>query len=351
MTSSTSITALRLLAGALLLVAAGACSPSYIDGYPPDQYAEDEYVDDTPAVDDAWRMFDDLEFYGMWHWVEPFGWVWRPTVVLEWRPFTHGQWLWTEYGWTWISYEPFGWATSHYGFWAHDFALGWVWIPGYEWYPACVEWIFFDDYIAWAPLPYPGFYWEEPWAFTDIRPWTVVPIKRFTQPAVGRYDTRVRFRARTPLRRPPELATVRDYTRKSVPTVRIEFAQRAGGDKALQHIVLPPDRQAQVDRYAAERQTAFKDAYRDRNGYAPVDREEQAWEPSAQRPPKRKPEREVDKPAKRRQEKKPPPQNDDVKEREQEKEKQSEEPREQKHEQKQKNERKESRKQPTSRRR
>ena len=41
------------------------------------------------------------------------GWAFVPdNVDFTWRPYTLGQWQWIEpYGWTWVSYERFGWAT------------------------------------------------------------------------------------------------------------------------------------------------------------------------------------------------------------------------------------------------
>ena len=60
-----------------------------------------------------------------------------------------------DYGWTWISYEDFGWATYHYGRWANLADYGWVWFPGedLDWAPAWVSWRTGGDYIGWAPLP------------------------------------------------------------------------------------------------------------------------------------------------------------------------------------------------------
>src|SRR5262249_17951723 len=49
--------------------------------------------------------------------------------------------------------EPWGWATYHYGRWVFDPALGWVWIPGYDWAPAWVTWRFGGGDVGWAPPP------------------------------------------------------------------------------------------------------------------------------------------------------------------------------------------------------
>jgi uncharacterized protein DUF6600 len=73
----------------------------------------------------------------------------------NWRPYSDGYWAYTDYGWTWISYEDFGWATYHYGRWANLADHGWVWFPGedLDWGPAWVSWRTGGDYVGWAPLP------------------------------------------------------------------------------------------------------------------------------------------------------------------------------------------------------
>jgi hypothetical protein len=58
------------------------------------------------------------------------------------------------FGWTWVPYEPWGWAVSHYGRWGFTNALGWYWIPGATWAPAWVSWAVGGDYVGWCPLGY-----------------------------------------------------------------------------------------------------------------------------------------------------------------------------------------------------
>lgn len=80
--------------------------------------------------------------------------VWRPTIIRKtWAPYSLGRWIWTEYGWYWDSYEPFGYITYHYGRWFYDDYYGWIWIPDFDWAPAWVEWRYDDSYVGWAPLP------------------------------------------------------------------------------------------------------------------------------------------------------------------------------------------------------
>lgn len=100
-------------------------------------------------------FYDALDPQGEWIEVERYGYCWSPNVARNsrWRPYTDGNWAWTDYGWTWASNEPFGWATYHYGRWAHVKRLGWVWVPGSEWAPAWVAWRRGDQFVGWAPLP------------------------------------------------------------------------------------------------------------------------------------------------------------------------------------------------------
>jgi uncharacterized protein DUF6600 len=95
---------------------------------------------------------------GNWIDVEGYGYGWQPDVAVNdqnWRPYADGYWAYTDDGWTWISYEDFGWATYHYGRWANLSDYGWIWFPGddLDWGPAWVSWRTGGDYVGWAPLP------------------------------------------------------------------------------------------------------------------------------------------------------------------------------------------------------
>lgn len=99
-------------------------------------------------------FYSDLEPYGRWIAYEPYGQVWTPTTVAAgWRPYSHGNWVYTDYGWSWVSYEPYGWATYHYGRWFYEPGYGWLWAPDNVWAPSWVAWHYDDDVIGWAPLP------------------------------------------------------------------------------------------------------------------------------------------------------------------------------------------------------
>ncbi|MEO7932221.1 MAG: DUF6600 domain-containing protein [Chthoniobacterales bacterium] len=99
-------------------------------------------------------FYDSLADDGDWFEADDYGYCWQPRDVgPDWSPYTDGYWTYTDAGWTWVSYESFGWATYHYGRWANLRDRGWVWVPGYEWGPAWVSWRSSDEYVGWAPLP------------------------------------------------------------------------------------------------------------------------------------------------------------------------------------------------------
>jgi hypothetical protein len=116
---------------------------------------DDAEDDDLGSETTVGYFRDDLAPYGDWVQVLVYGWAWRPhNVDPDWRPYTRGRWLNTDYGWTWVADEPWGWAPYHYGRWYSDARNGgWVWVPGRRWAPAWVDWRQGDDYVGWAPLP------------------------------------------------------------------------------------------------------------------------------------------------------------------------------------------------------
>jgi hypothetical protein len=75
---------------------------------------------------------DQLDQYGQWVDNSQYGEVWQPSDVgADWSPYSAGNWVWEPYyGWTWVSYEPWGWAPYHYGNWFYAANAGWCWYPG-----------------------------------------------------------------------------------------------------------------------------------------------------------------------------------------------------------------------------
>ena len=138
-----------------------------------DDQAPSESVDERAADDtddpDAYAEFDsDLSPYGSWEEVPDYGRVWFPSVNyvgVEFSPYvTGGHWVYTEYGWTWVSDWDWGWAPFHYGRWLYASGRGWCWRPGRVWAPAWVSWRFGGGYVGWAPLGPRGVVVRAPWS-------------------------------------------------------------------------------------------------------------------------------------------------------------------------------------------
>jgi hypothetical protein len=115
--------------------------------------------------------YSDLDDYGTWKQDETYGNVWYPNSVgPDWAPYSNGNWAYVApWGWSWVGYEPWGFAPYHYGRWVY--AGGWGWAPGpiysYPFYgPAFVGWLGgfgfgFGFGFGWFPLG-----WGEP-----FHPW------------------------------------------------------------------------------------------------------------------------------------------------------------------------------------
>jgi Family of unknown function (DUF6600)/FecR protein len=141
--------------------------------------------------------YEDLDGYGTWRTVAPYGSVWVPSgVSAGWAPYTYGHWVWiSPWGWTWVDDEPWGFAPFHYGRWVYTGGY-WGWAPGGYWgrpfyAPALVAWFGgpgwgasfgfgFGGGIGWCPLG-----WGEPFF-----PWYHVGPRYFNR--VNIYNTRIR---------------------------------------------------------------------------------------------------------------------------------------------------------------
>jgi hypothetical protein len=144
-----------------------------------------------PTVDLAF-FHDNLTPYGQWVSTPAYGQVFVPTVTTGWRPYTNGNWAYTDAGWTWVSADPFGWATDHYGRWAYMDNTGWSWVPGTDWGPAYVSWQSSPSYVGWAPLPptvplASTLVTMGPAPIMDIAPasYVFVPVNSFLAPSIA----------------------------------------------------------------------------------------------------------------------------------------------------------------------
>lgn len=119
------------------------------------QLSRSKYYQDRPLPSEVGGYVTgvhDLSDSGEWITVER-AHYWRPRVAPEWRPYSSGYWTFIPgIGYTWVSSEPWGYATCHYGRWRHTHDHGWLWLPTTTWAPAYVHWASYPGYRAWAPL-------------------------------------------------------------------------------------------------------------------------------------------------------------------------------------------------------
>jgi hypothetical protein len=96
-----------------------------------------------------------LSKYGSFVQHRSYGEVWVPTATpAGWHPYPPCQWARTkEFGWYYNDKSEWGAIVHHYGRWANDAQMGWVWAPGSAFSPGWVAWRTSDAYVGWAPLP------------------------------------------------------------------------------------------------------------------------------------------------------------------------------------------------------
>jgi hypothetical protein len=247
------MTKLFCLSAALILLICfvlTGCTVTYVD--PPPRRV---HVDPPPPPPPPEVEFYELAEYGDWIDVYPFGTVWQPYAPTDWRPYVNGHWAWTNWDWTWISYEPFGWAVYHYGNWQYDPAWGWIWIPGLEWEAVRVQWIYYGDYVCWAPRPLPGYYLPDPWVVHKTEVWVVVynrdfmnyDLRRFcVQPSHYKYNYKQRM---TVYRTAPRVDVIEKHTRKPIPRVHMDTRNYRAGTKTYKKVTLPDSEKRIVQKY------------------------------------------------------------------------------------------------------
>jgi len=112
---------------------------------------------EPPPPDVVTVYHGDLDPYGHWVDVAPYGACWIPNYApVGWAPYTVGRWVYSDVGWTWVSADEeanWGPVVYHYGSWYDAPGVGWCWVPGVTWAPAWVAWREGGGYMCWAPLP------------------------------------------------------------------------------------------------------------------------------------------------------------------------------------------------------
>jgi hypothetical protein len=106
---------------------------------------EPYWVQDAPAEPPPSEavMYTTLTPYGSWIETDIYGSLWCPSATLlgaDYAPYHNGRWVWTDAGWYFEAYEPWGWLPYHYGSWVSLDVCPWGWVPGFTWGPAWVAW-------------------------------------------------------------------------------------------------------------------------------------------------------------------------------------------------------------------
>ena len=202
-----------------------------------------------PVLDIGY-CYDYLAPFGTWIHMDRYGYVWCPRHMgYRWRPYTHGHWVWSDFGWMWISNYEWGWMPFHYGRWGWDDDCGWFWVPDVTWGPAWVTWRWSDLYFGWAPIP-PGVVFRAGIDFDVLALgiphnfWVFIGGSRFLDRDVYRYclpyERNMSIIGRTSVRNRYDfrggrlvnegfgIETVQRVTRRTVARHRLQDADRPG---------------------------------------------------------------------------------------------------------------------------
>ena len=134
-------------------------------------------------------FYDQLSPYGQWISYPNYDYVWIPNVESYFSPYaTEGQWIMTNYGWSWLSDYSWGWAPFHYGRWDYDNYYGWFWVPDTEWGPSWVTWRKASGYYGWAPMrPGMSISMSHKNRYSDAAYWNFVRYNDFDKPNIEQY--------------------------------------------------------------------------------------------------------------------------------------------------------------------
>ena len=110
---------------------AAAPAPDDLDRWAQDRDLKEDNSPSAKYVSRDTVGYSDLDDNGTWSEQPDYGPVWTPnTVDPGWAPYSNGDWNYVgPWGWTWVGYEPWGFAPFHYGRW-NWFGGGWGWCPG-----------------------------------------------------------------------------------------------------------------------------------------------------------------------------------------------------------------------------
>lgn len=102
--------------------------------------------------------------------------IWRPyCATANWSPYYNGRWVFSSYGWIWMSEYNWGWGPYNYGRWHFSNYYGWIWLPGSVWACNWVTWRCNNYYAGWYPTC-PRVYWRHNGNLFTNKKFVSVPI-------------------------------------------------------------------------------------------------------------------------------------------------------------------------------
>ncbi len=247
--------------------------------------ASGEYYSDYPSGDyptggaSTGVSFDlfysNLSPHGTWLVSAEYGRVWQPREYdRDWNPYYDGRWVYSDYGWTWVSDYSWGAIPYHYGTWYADSRYGWVWVPGTVWAPSWVVFRTGPDYIGWCPVSprfsvSASFGFDEPrgdmFVFVSsrdflsprIRTAVVVDNRRTTIINNTRIVNNITVENHIVVNRGVDVATVERASGRQVRRYRIEEVARVAPGRTVDREQLRADRQGSRELRATEPVTSF----------------------------------------------------------------------------------------------
>jgi hypothetical protein len=108
-----------------------APGPDSLDHWAADRDLREDNSVSAKYVSRETPGYSDLDDHGTWSETPDNGPAWYPNDVgPDWAPYSDGAWNYVgPWGWTWVGYEPWGFAPYHYGRWNY-FGGRWGWYPG-----------------------------------------------------------------------------------------------------------------------------------------------------------------------------------------------------------------------------
>lgn len=177
-----------IFAIAITTIALSCASPAAFAQNAQDAQATNAVVQQQQPAQVQPDVRNTLSQYGRFVQHQKYGEVWVPTVTPQgWHPYPPCNWVNSkQYGWYYDDKTPWGKIVHHYGRWAYDAQMGWIWTPGSEFSPGWVVWRTSPEWVGWAPMmPDQDVQKISASDFNNAGYWIFVETKKFAQGCNG----------------------------------------------------------------------------------------------------------------------------------------------------------------------